>query len=208
MAAMNWPLFRSSVEAIPAWGIPVDLPTDHMLDNYESACGFRLPADYRQFIKAFGPGQLANEYTIRSPGYLLSENIPLLSSFSFQADLGYFNRKLRDEGPLDRDTLVHCFPQDMERLERMIYFADTTLGEIIGWDPEDIQRTGESEYGVYILLRERTCLSFLTNQFSKFVLDVCFGTRYGELVSPSAIERWIPPKSFRPMALPQQNDMV
>ena len=37
------------------------------MDRYEAATGFRLPESYRQFVLAFGPGELGQVFTISTP---------------------------------------------------------------------------------------------------------------------------------------------
>ena len=67
MATVNWEKLYSSLEYIPSWYPAVPTPTNAMLDAYEARNRFMLPRSYREFIKLFGPGEIATIYTICAP---------------------------------------------------------------------------------------------------------------------------------------------
>jgi hypothetical protein len=95
------------------------------------------------------------------------------------------------------------YNRDKERVSRLICFADSIIGEVIAWDPLDIRDEGTREYGIFVIIREDDCATFLSSSFPAFIRDVCYGTRYFELFGQA--EGVDPrPRTFRPAAYPQQ----
>ena len=171
-----------------------------MLDEYKVATEFALPKSYREFIQIFGPGKLGSDFQIRAPGYRVTEESEADKLFNFEADLAAFNERIRQTEALAPDLLAEYYRrEDVERISRCVYFAGTEMSEVIGWDPKHVTDAATSEYGIYIIFRERDHMTFLADSFTQFAFDVCLGTRYGELTSPSAEQHWIPPAVFRPI---------
>jgi hypothetical protein len=202
MADQNWAELFESVEHIPPDGDEVPKPTDEVLDRYEHETSFRFPKSYREFIKVFGPGELGEEYVIRAPGYFRPEKSPKEERFNLRTDLGRFNQRIREQ-QIKNDTVKRHFAGDALRVSRLVYFAETSIGELIGWDPLDTRDADLAEYGIYILLRESDHLALFSENFTDLINEVFFGVRYVQLTNPSTTipkdtSGLLLPKSFRP----------
>jgi len=173
-----------------------------MLDEYEKVNGFKFPTSYRDFIKIFGPGELGEEYVIRAPGYFQPEKSTREQRFNLRTDLACFNDRIRNQ-PISEETINKYFSGDGGQISRLVYFAETSIGELIGWDPCDVRSNDSLEYGIYILPRESDHLTLFVESFASFVQEVFFGIRYLQLVNPSTkipedASALLLPKSFRP----------
>jgi len=95
------------------------------LDQYEKESGFKLPDDYREFARTFGPGTF-DGWQISTPGFPNAEH---------EVDLAKLNERLR------RSYLPNfvrfCGKEDFHG-----WFA---------WNPEDITDPVKHHYGVYLL---------------------------------------------------------
>ncbi len=205
MTASQWRVLWSALEIQPPWGEAVRKPTDEAIAEYERQSGFLLPPSYREFAKVFGPGELAEGYKVRTPGSCLTGRSTAISTFNHNCDLAEFNRRLRrPSNPLGPDVINDIYNRDKERISRLVCFADSMIGEVIGWDPLDIRDQANGEYGIFIIVRENDHASFLSPSFAAFVHDVCYGARYFELFGDA--ERADPrPQTFRPAAYPRHH---
>jgi predicted DNA-binding WGR domain protein len=139
-------------------------PTLQDLDAFEAASGFLLPRSYRDFALAFGPGELAQQFKIYTPGAFSKRNE--------QNGLAHFNESYR--------TWKKHFagsPSLTEQAKRMIVFSTTVGGDSIGWDPEDVCDTVNHEYGIFNITRHND-VERIGNSFEKFILDYCLGMGY------------------------------
>jgi hypothetical protein len=143
-------------------GKPLPKPTDQLIAAFEQRSHCKLPTGYKDYIKVFGPGELAWEYQILAPGYADQGDL---------VDLELFNRKLHSV--FTDDFLVHR--ADPDQVVRMLYFCRTGSGEAIGWDPLDVQDCISMEYGIYLLARDDRSLRKLADSYEDFIEDVCLG---------------------------------
>ena len=195
----EWAELYASLELREIQGFPLPKPTDSSLDQYEAKSNFRLPKSYRDFIKVFGPGMLGDDFTVRAPGYFKPTTTERSQAFNWWTDLEYFNQSIRKSELIADDGVAKALFQDIERIRSCVFFADNTGGEIIGWDPGDLRNGSSYEYGIYILIRHVKQPTLLAVDFSSFITDVCFGTRYGQIVDPGGEDgEYLPPKNFRP----------
>src|SRR5688572_23714813 len=74
----------------------IELPTDAELDRFEREFGFRLPRNYRAFIKVFGPGQLTHDFRFRSAGCRVASTGDAAERFNEHVDLVALNEVLRE----------------------------------------------------------------------------------------------------------------
>jgi hypothetical protein len=122
----------------------IDPPSHAELDQFEREFGFRLPLDYRAFIQVFGPGQLTHDYRFRSAGCRVTARGHAVDQFNERVDLAAFNRMLREV----MATLDAMDGPYTTQARRLVYFADNTAGDCVGWDPLDIRDEAAAEYGV------------------------------------------------------------
>jgi hypothetical protein len=67
MSQQDWKRLYDSLEIEIAPGTPKGVrPTPATISEYESATGFKLPLDYREFIQVFGPGELGRVFRIKA----------------------------------------------------------------------------------------------------------------------------------------------
>lgn len=170
MNVEDWQRLYDSLDvSVPDWSPAAEKPTPQALDEYENSSGFKLPLSYRCFVQVFGPGELGQEFRIFAPGY------ESLGEHAAATDLGRFNAS---KEPLRADPQVLQYYEDQERISRLVFFASTDGGEIIGWDPLDVRDRGNCEYGIYIILNDRKAPELLAKSFTEFVHDVCLGNGY------------------------------
>lgn len=170
MNVEDWQKVYNSLDvSVPEWTPIAEKPTQETLDEFEHLTGVRLPLSYRNYIQVFGPGELGQEFRIFAPGY------ESLGEHANSSDLWTFNAS---KEPLRSDPKIHQYYDDQERISRLLFFASTDGGEIIGWDPLDVRDKGSCEYGIYILLNDRKSPELLAESFTSFVHDVCLGNGY------------------------------
>src|SRR5262249_45039026 len=136
--------------AVPSkWGraTVVPRPPDAWLDDYEARTGFRLPFAYRDFMKVFGPGELA-DYRMPAPGYRLGGRGQDVQVFNQFVDLESFNA-----GPLHNPELVNKYVNDPERALRLVHFAVNLLNQdSYAWDPRETVDEQVHEYRIYVVI--------------------------------------------------------
>src|SRR5689334_13955435 len=137
----------------------VPKPGPSALDAYEAATGFRLPESYRQFVLAFGPGELAGMFTIAAPGYADHPDEDI--------DLGRMTRRFRRVAGFDRrtDEDLATWHDDPVWARRLVLFAKDIGPDYYGWDPEDVRDAGAHEYGIYALMHSDPRVLFLAGSF-------------------------------------------
>lgn len=143
MAADKWRERLQQIQVVVNFD-PVPLPTEAALDAYEQDTGTRLPQSFREFLLKFGPGELADEYQIVSPGY---------EDYSDAVDLATLNRRFQGYTSMTQRTdesLAEEFG-DAARARRLVLFASTFGGDRYGWDPDDVRDPAEPEYGIYLV---------------------------------------------------------
>jgi hypothetical protein len=189
---------RLTIERTPATARYEELPKPTLaaLNQYEAATGFKLPLSYRKFIRVFGPGIHAHYYFIRAPGYW--PDFPNKSDANF--DLLRFYERCRDAEFIDQNAAYH---HDREFVSRMVPFCTSFHGDVIVWDPKDIQDAKRREYGLYALMDNYKYYDSpikLSNSFAEWILDIYRGKGlyavYGE---PDLI-----PLTFEPIAKARQ----
>lgn len=200
-AQMNdWQELLARLEII---GVPdsVSVPksTSQTFIDFESMSRYRLPESYKSFMHVIGPGEIAEDYRIRGPGFALPGKSIDIVTFNEQVDLSYFNERIRQKDrPVNETVVNRYFPADAERILRLIYFATNANGELVGWDPLDIRDEQKMEYGVYIKIQEFNCLSLLSDSFSAFVHEVCLGRGYQKILNDTTEYPDLHPPVFRP----------
>lgn len=138
-------------------------PTSDMIDAFHRQTSFTLPTGYIEYIKVFGPGELAWKYNIKAPGY------PLQGS---AVDLNTFNTVTHAN--IDGSRVIAHFPEPAQA-RRLYYFCDTGGSGLIAWDPEDIQHQATNEYGIFVLRVGEASVVKIADSFQDFVEDVCLG---------------------------------
>jgi hypothetical protein len=169
MSERDWQTLYDSLEIQKSSDTPKGMkPTAATLSEYEAATGFKLPLDYCDFIKVFGPGELGRVFRIKAPGY---------PTPGYPTDLGAFNSSF-DEFRHD-PAKIGVYERQVQ-FKRLHFFAATDAGEAIAWDPNfhDVDR---DDYAVYILLRSSDAPELLAVSFKKFIFDVCLGDGYSRL---------------------------
>ncbi len=130
--------------------------TDANLAAFEKLVGAPLPPSYRAFMTTFGPGKLAGYFLLRGSaarrsGMSLSQLVELY-----------------------RDNLDMYVDQvgQKARLKRLVPFADTVGGDILGFD----------RGAVVMVPGSGKALVRLADSFEAFVADVAVTKRFGEIV--------------------------
>jgi hypothetical protein len=144
-------------------------PSDADLDRFERGFSFRLPLDYRAFIKVFGPGQLTHDYRFRSTGCSIITTGEAPRQFNEHVDLTALNEALR-KVQASQDAMDGPYTPQARRL---VYFVDNTAGDYVGWDSLDVRDKTTVEYGVYMVPREDGGARRLADTFAAFVEREC-----------------------------------
>jgi len=191
LIALDWERLyqRLKIEEPGPDRIAVPKPDDAWLDAYEQRTGFRMPIAYREFIKVFGPGELAGVHTIRAPGYRLTGHGEYIRWFNSEIDFDGCkdNRVYRT---VEETAEIY---EEPERITRLIYFASNISGDDYGWDPEDLRDPASREYEIYIVRREEDeCARFHAWTFAEFIHKTVFDPELEEAIE----DFW----SFRPAA--------
>jgi hypothetical protein len=147
----------------------VGQPTDTQIECVEKKLGLPLPLGYRDFIKVFGPGEIASDFRIRAPGFRTMANGESAEAFNHMVDLGAFNEILKHA----QITFTAMDGPYSSQARRLIYFADNSAGDLVGWDPEDVRECDRAEYGIYSVLREEGAARCVAETFEEFIMQVC-----------------------------------
>ena len=139
--------------------------TSNMVDILEKSIHQKLPKSYREFMLAFGPGEIAEYFRIYGP-----------TKKKGQGDIRAFmemNRQIVD-------VQIETFG-DTGFIERMIPFCDTIGGDVIVWDPS--KPIGcDDDYVIYMLPNDRNSIIKLATNFRDFVMKVCLSKTFGEII--------------------------
>jgi hypothetical protein len=161
---------------------PVSPPTDRALNKFERDTGCRLPLSYREFIKAFGPGELGGQFLMKSPGY---------KKYGRSADLMSCTT-------IARSRLPEFCPGP--RTPRIFYFCETIFGDLIGWDPKDVRDAATHEYGIYICVHEFETCDFLVGTFREFINKTCLSKGLAKALHVKPADYEPPTRTFLPFA--------
>jgi hypothetical protein len=142
----------------------------------EQVLNIRFPKSYRGYAINFGPGRLARYFDIAVPGD---------STWGPRREIVKMNSESVKYAPLSFIEEIHL--TDIERIQRMIYFAETEDGDMIGWDPTELVDSTNLEYKIYFLPR-RGPPSFLVGAFDTFIGKVCLGSLLPKLLPYDASE--------------------
>jgi hypothetical protein len=125
-----------------------------------------LPAGYRDFVTAFGPGELGQYFRIYSPSH--GSNISRANLDKY-VDSFASNRTALAARLIEKELVMRMFP-----------FSNTIGGDVIAWDPLNVIDNAAHEYGIYVIPRDRDEIIFLAGTFRSFVEDVCLGYAFAE----------------------------
>src|SRR5207248_1105821 len=114
------------------------------------------------------PGQLAFDFQIRAPGYVTSTEECQSNPAYPLIDMDCFNHDLHSEGPL-RPEVISEYTDPENRIGRLIFFADNTAGDLVGWDPHELLDAQYFESAIYVVLGEEMAVRFLTESFFQFI---------------------------------------
>lgn len=165
----NWAELYRGLQILETPRPRVAPPSDADLDQFERDFGFRLPLDYRAFIKVFGPGELTYDYGFRSAGCRASHTGPAAEQYNAKVDLIALNAVLQ-EMMATREAMDGPYTTQARRL---VYFAGNTAGDYVGWDPDNICDEKTAEYGVFMVRREDGDARPVANSFAAFVKREC-----------------------------------
>ena len=167
----EWNRKNRAIEFCECPPVPV---SDDVLDGLEERIGFRLPQSYRDFCRVFGGGEL-------SDFHIFIPNAPHESCDIVEANTLYHDREYEEYSP------------DPEQYQRAYFFARDNGGGIYFWDPQDITKGLQCEFGIYVVYRDDWDTIRLASTFDEFVLDLCLGSRRKELFDDHP-----PDRVFRP----------
>ncbi len=167
-------------------GIPprrlVSKPKNKALDAFEEEFAVKLPKSYRDFIQVFGPGVIARNIRIYAP----------CGKQSTTFDLYVDNRGrhesflLRHRQNVDKRTKTLKDPE-LRRLARLILFGSTFLGDLFGFDPEDVTDQNDPEYRIFFWEKLSDSAQPIADAFSDFITDVCLGEGYFKILTKGSI---------------------
>jgi len=113
---------------------PTMMVADADLDRIEQVFACRLPADYRTFMKTFGPGNLNTYIEFRNPDRVIEETIEMRGIY-------------KDEGvdPPWHVFLFDCFDNAAEYftpddIDRFVVFGSSSIGDVYLILPDDPPR--------------------------------------------------------------------
>jgi len=186
-----WDQLQSELHVVLPEGGRVPPPTDQMLNELEAAIQVSLPASYREFVKRFGAGELAETFRIASCGYPEQANYWLANMIDLNAQCH-----------LDDVQLQNCGELTVGQAKSLVYFCATTDGTVIGWLPSQVTDHGNHEYRIYIRMRDDKffCMS---DRFDQFINYICLGGGYDSKLKDAGhlVEEPTPsPKVFVPAA--------
>jgi hypothetical protein len=147
-------------------GEPVIRCEEAEIIKFESQIGYPFPQSYREFVKAFGPGDFAERFKITAPGRDAKSHYDL---FTFNDS----THKLRADE-------VDEYSPDPERHRRFLFFGKDVATNLYAWDPADVTNVELHELAIYIQYRTWD-QKRLANSFEEFVRDIVFGSRHLEV---------------------------
>jgi hypothetical protein len=165
----DWTKLYQGLRILETPSPQIEPPSDADLDWCERDFGFRLPLEYRAFIKVFGPGQLTHDYRIRSVGSRVTLSTQVAEQFSEKVDLVALNEMLREV----MATLDAMDGPYTTQARRLVYFADNSAGDVVGWDPDDLRDEQAVEYGIYVVRREDGGATPVAGTFAAFIEREC-----------------------------------
>jgi len=159
-----WKTLSQSMPRMPrSHGKPPVLPDDTSIAAAEKQLRCKLPVGYIEFVKHFGPGELAWKYKIKAPGY------PERGEF---ADLVTFHNTIQAQRKAAGSSRHLPNPSDADQLQAMVFFCETSNGEIIGWNRLEVENESQHEYGIYLWNRDLRLVK-IADAFQDFGEDVC-----------------------------------
>lgn len=162
----TWQPLHESLAVTEAPGRASERPTDATLDAFERALGFELPESYREFVKLFGPGELAETVRIYAP---VGAKRP--------GDLDAFVRGFRKGAAFLGEAYG-----DRALVTRAVPFANTVFGDVIAWDPGAPAGGGRREYPVVFLPDDKSKIVALAPDFRAFIVDRCLSAQFGKYI--------------------------
>jgi hypothetical protein len=117
----------------PDW-IRVPRPSDAELDRVEAQLGSRLPRSYREFLKRFGPGELAHRLRLTPISVTNRPNFTLVEE-TVENRTFFSTRKAKNK----------------DWLERVVYYGCNAGGDFYAWDPNELVNSTDGECPVYWL---------------------------------------------------------
>lgn len=162
--ANGWEQLGAKLQVGKGKGGKLVASTDAALDEFERSFNIKLPLNYRDFVKLFGPGELAGVVRIYAP---VGRKQP--------GDLTTFVKGFREGA----DFLGEVF-SNPKLILRSIPFANTIFGDMIVWDPQKPTDPKAHEYEVCLLAKETSKVSNLAPDFETFIQDRCLSPKLGK----------------------------
>ena len=88
-----------------------------------------------------------------------------------------------------------------DQLRRMFLIGDSFMGDLFGWDPEDLTDADAPEYGVYCQLHSEDDFHRVAGTFWEFVNDFLLDGQALRTVIPLADSEPLPRMTFAPLIL-------
>jgi len=169
---MNISTLFDKVELIsPSHGQITKQPTDDAINTFELTSGFKLPVNYKLFIKHYGIGELASFYRIFAPLDFKIEDRGM--------DLSAFNTSVRNR-PQRLDSYG-----DRGFTDNFLLFSSSGGGDWYAWKKDKVLK--DSEYVIYELARNSTDPTIVSQSFIEFVEKCCKRSLWNE---PDVEENW------------------
>jgi len=162
-------------------------PKPEDLDRFEAEFGFKLPADYREFALAFGPGELGEgEWSFKTPGFPgAGPDFDLAESNGGVANRGlpkYSDAELSEDG-------------DPALIRRLVWFCKGGMeGDQFSWDPTEVTDPEKHEYAIYITCGNlKPMTQRVASGFREFMMDYLLGGGYERQLFVPGTELGEPP---------------
>ncbi len=154
-------------------------PKPEDLDRFEAEFGFKLPADYREFALAFGPGALGEgEWSFQTPGFPgVGPDFDLAEANANRGLPNYSDAELTERG-------------DPALIRRLVGFCKGGMeGDRFSWDPAEVTDPEKHEYAIYITCGDLKPLTQrAASTFREIVMDYLLGGGYERQVYEAGTE--------------------
>ena len=162
------------------------------LDDFEAEFGMKLPASYRDYALAIGPGEIGgNGILIFAPGFPESAT----------NDLSAENRQWRRDviGAGDDASLARSYG-DAARARRLVFFGRVlVLGRNFAWDLGEVTDPDGGEYAIYLVDADRfgeDAAEKVASTFREFLTEFALGHEFARRESgerPTGPSDWDTP---------------
>jgi hypothetical protein len=172
----------------------VSKPDPLVLSSFEKTFQCQLPAVYKAFIAAFGPGTLS---VVDSEGNGIDYRFLSRDGEGNPLDMTELNHSIRVEIASRSHERLPPWATHRELLQRIVWFAENYCGDLFGWVLETASPSPVA-FPVYCWDRATRMVELLSDSLLVFLETVLCGHGYldrflGEDAAPPVSERFFTP---------------